>query len=66
MKKLDIHKVSAALSCFIIGMLCTFFSDETLGKSASIKLVISVSSHFSYFILIQKRQTTNPLGYNFY
>ncbi len=55
MKKLDVRKVSAALSCFIIGMLCTFFSDETLGKSASIKLVIiGIITLFLFYINTKK------------
>lgn len=37
---MNIQKVSAALCCIIIGLLCSFIGDETIGTSAVVKLVI--------------------------
>lgn len=37
---MNIQKVSQALCCIVIGLLCTFLNDNTIGHSASIKLII--------------------------
>ena len=37
---MNIRKVSQALCCIIIGLLCSFLNDNTIGQSASIKLII--------------------------
>ena len=37
---MKIQKISQALCCIVIGLLCTFLNDKTIGHSASIKLII--------------------------
>ena len=53
--KMNIQKVSQALCCIVIGLLCSFLNDKTIGHSASIKLVIIGIIVIVLFILQYKK-----------
>lgn len=58
---MKIQKVSQALCCIVIGLLCTFLNDKTIGHSASIKLIIIGIIVIVLFILPSNPQ---PIGFS--
>ncbi len=53
---MNIQKVSQALCCIVIGLLCSFLNDKTISHSASIKLIIIGIIVIVLFILQYKKK----------